>query len=53
MVSDKFQDGGQPEMVEEEPETKLLSLTARRGARSEYHTCIQLVVINCQPHTQH
>ncbi|ERE90701.1 coiled-coil and C2 domain-containing protein 2A isoform 1 [Cricetulus griseus] len=34
MVSDKFQDGGQPEMVEEEPETKLLSLTARRGARS-------------------
>ncbi|XP_034364576.1 coiled-coil and C2 domain-containing protein 2A isoform X3 [Arvicanthis niloticus] len=34
MVSDKFQDGGQPEMVEEEPETNLLSLTARRGPRS-------------------
>ncbi|XP_005068868.2 coiled-coil and C2 domain-containing protein 2A isoform X2 [Mesocricetus auratus] len=34
MVSDKFQDSGQPEMVEEEPETNLLSLTARRGPRS-------------------
>ncbi|XP_036056239.1 coiled-coil and C2 domain-containing protein 2A [Onychomys torridus] len=34
MVSNKFQDGGQPEMVEEEPETNLLSLTARRGPRS-------------------
>ncbi|XP_051056151.1 coiled-coil and C2 domain-containing protein 2A [Phodopus roborovskii] len=34
MVSDKFQDGGQPEMVEEEPETNLLSFTARRGPRS-------------------
>lgn len=36
MVSDKFQDSGQPEMVEEEPETNLLSLPARRGPRSEY-----------------
>ncbi|XP_032771895.1 coiled-coil and C2 domain-containing protein 2A isoform X1 [Rattus rattus] len=34
MVSDKFQDGGQQEMVEEEPETNLLSLPARRGPRS-------------------
>ncbi|XP_031197991.1 coiled-coil and C2 domain-containing protein 2A isoform X2 [Mastomys coucha] len=34
MVSDKFQDSGQPEMVEEEPETNLLSLPARRGPRS-------------------
>ncbi|CAO2640024.1 Coiled-coil and C2 domain-containing protein 2A [Lemmus lemmus] len=34
MVSDKFQGGGQPEMVEEEPETNLLSLTARWGPRS-------------------
>ncbi|XP_041492349.1 coiled-coil and C2 domain-containing protein 2A isoform X2 [Microtus oregoni] len=34
MVSDKFQGGGQPEMMEEEPETNLLSLTARRGPRS-------------------
>ncbi|XP_051020846.1 coiled-coil and C2 domain-containing protein 2A [Acomys russatus] len=34
MVSDKFQDGGQQEMVEEEPETNLLSLTGRRGPRS-------------------
>ncbi|KAK7822051.1 hypothetical protein U0070_006600 [Myodes glareolus] len=34
MVSDKFQGGGQPEMMEGEPETNLLSFTARRGPRS-------------------
>ncbi|XP_052054878.1 coiled-coil and C2 domain-containing protein 2A isoform X2 [Apodemus sylvaticus] len=34
MVSDKFQDGGQQEVVEEEPEANLLSLTARQGPRS-------------------
>lgn len=40
MVSDKFQDGGQQEVVEEEPETNLLSLPARRGPRSEYLGCV-------------
>nr|XP_048270990.1 coiled-coil and C2 domain-containing protein 2A isoform X1 [Myodes glareolus]XP_048270991.1 coiled-coil and C2 domain-containing protein 2A isoform X1 [Myodes glareolus] len=34
MVSDKFQGGGQPETMEGEPETNLLSFTARRGPRS-------------------